>query len=424
MINKDQIYNTFHPSAPITKEEFLVGRQNEIRNILELHSRKATYPIIVGKRAIGKTSLLTVVSKKLGGNSQVTCTQNTTFDHIAKKVLNDVGYDITVSESVVKTGKEVKGIWKILGIGEIDAQVNGEKEKTFIEIGQREVDEQLLFRLLIQKKEKILITIDEYDRITDKNTKTRMADFIKMISDNEKGHKISLIFAGVGQSKEALIGSHASINRQTREVFLNPLTRKDFIDYIVKAENKLNVMYSDNIKKEISIISLGQPYYLHLLCLEAINCLLERDPKGKIISFSDYEKGKINAVRTAYNEELEQYKSQLFRIRKNDNANKALQILCEQSKPVNPINNLVSYSEKTQQLTKDELLEGIKFIEREKLIYTIENNKNKLIGFTDPLLKPFIRLRYQYRPKKVSYSNSSKYREQSLFDYNNEIDKE
>ncbi len=126
MVNKIDIMNEFnymdlfHPAAPVDDQSFLVGRQSELNDLLTLLTHKAEHPVIVGPRAIGKTSMLKVIASNMEDVGEVNCTRHSTFDDIAKSILYSLGFDVMVLESVQKTGKEIKGSLSIFPIARAD----------------------------------------------------------------------------------------------------------------------------------------------------------------------------------------------------------------------------------------------------------------------------------------------------------------
>lgn len=390
--------DVFHPAAPIDKESFLVGREDDLRDARRLLARKAECPIIIGSRGIGNTSVVKVLTGKIKNVAEVNCTRNSTFDDIAKKILRDLGFDVMISESVQKTGLQLKGIWRILGIGELSGQVDDAESKTRLEIGQVEVDEHLLYQILSGLNKPITVSIDEYDLVKGHETKERIADFIKMISDNKKGHRIRLIFSGVARSKTVLIGSHRSVNRQTHEIFLRPLSKIHFMDYMAKAENELRLHMPSEIKTAISDICFGQPYYLHLLCIEAIESMLERDSRAKMLIQRDFENGKERAARKAYRDHLFQFGPALNRIRKDPIAFKTLGIICESKESKIKIPTLTNYINRTSFQALEDFQRGLSFLKSEQIIFEIKESNS--VSFPDPLLRPFLLMRFAGLRKK------------------------
>lgn len=383
----------FHPAAPVSNATFLVGRDQELHELNALLHHKAEHPVIVGSRGIGKTSMLKVISSNYSDVGRVNCTRHSTFDDIAKSILHSLGFDVMVSESVQKTGKEIRGSWSIPAIIEAGGNANIERERKRLEIGQIEVDEHLLFRILVGMNKPIIITIDEYDLVQDSATKIRTADFIKMISDVEEAQKIRIIFAGVAKSKQALIGAHPSITRQTHEIFLRPLKPGDFIRYMTMAENRLGIKINDSVKREISLICLGQPYYMHLLCIEAIEAMKKRDSSSRTLTFDDFERSKERAASKAYTDQLKQFGPALRKVKANQFAFNALKMLCEQNKAEIPSPELFRYAEKTKFQALNDLKSGLELLQAERIIYIFKDSR--VISFSDPLLKPFLMLRFK-----------------------------
>lgn len=402
----------FHPAAPIDERVFLVGRNEELRDINLLLEQIAQHPVIVGARGIGKTSLLKVICREHqhAALAEFNCTSTTSFDDIGKSILSSIGFDVMLSESVQRTGREAKGIWKILAIGEVSGTASNEKETKRLEIGQYKVDEQLLFRILTKLHKPILVTIDEYDLVKDQTTKTQVAEFVKMISDQKAGHAIRLIFAGVAASKDALIGAHESVTRQTPEIFLPLLKPDNFMEYMTTAEKKLGIRIHRAAKEEIANVCKGLPYYMHLLCAESIQAMRQRDEMSSVLNYDDFEKGKERATTKVYRDHLKRYGAALKSIAANEVAFSTLKILCEFDDSEIGFSKLFQYAEKTKFQAISDLSMGLRYLQSNRILSVSQDGKR--VWFADPLLKPFLLLRF-----KQLRSGKGHPQQPTLFDY-------
>jgi len=113
-----------------------------------------------------------------------------------------------------------------------------------------------------------LVIVDEFDRITDHNTKVMFADTIKTLSDN--AIPATLILVGVADSLDELIGKHPSIERPLKQVHMQIMSKPELLEIIDKGLAKCDGMTIEKGAKErIADYSQGLPHYTHLLARES-----------------------------------------------------------------------------------------------------------------------------------------------------------
>lgn len=110
---------------------------------------------------------------------------------------------------------------------------------------------------------KPVFIFDEFDRITDRRTKTQMAETIKLFSDRLLD--TTIIIAGVGRTVRDLIAQHKSLPRALKQVYM-PRMSGDEIGQIVNVRLARGGMQIDARALETLIwLARGMPGYAHLL---------------------------------------------------------------------------------------------------------------------------------------------------------------
>ena len=104
---------------------------------------------------------------------------------------------------------------------------------------------EVIDRLAASRRLRLVLMIDEFDRITDEATRTAMADLVKQCSDSRM--PLSLMIIGVSDSPEQLIGRHPSVQRCLARVAV-PLLEDAEVEEIVACGAKAGLDYSPAIR--------------------------------------------------------------------------------------------------------------------------------------------------------------------------------
>lgn len=119
-----------------------------------------------------------------------------------------------------------------------------------------------------------IITVDEFDRLTDDTSIGLFADTIKMLSDHAVD--ATLILVGVADTVDELIADHASIDRALVQVLMPRMSIDELKEIVVKGLSSVGMTTSPDIPEIIAKLSQGLPHYAHLLGLHAGITAVER----------------------------------------------------------------------------------------------------------------------------------------------------
>jgi hypothetical protein len=112
---------------------------------------------------------------------------------------------------------------------------------------------------------RLVFVIDEFDRVQDGETRTRLADTIKLLSD--RGVPLSLIIVGVSATLEQIIGQHPSIERNIMPIHLPLLTDGEIGDMLRKGGAQAGLVFSDMAVSVVTGVARGMPYMAQLMGL-------------------------------------------------------------------------------------------------------------------------------------------------------------
>ena len=332
-MNIDKINTAFHPAREIQDPEFFVGRKDEIKDGMIALSEKGSFIAVHGLRGVGKSSISYQLKLIAEGNKSlpkmlkidrylpskgynfitvfISCdffTKNVA--DLVKRILFGDNNNSSLF-SYTKTGdrkvEQIKETYKASGsIGVMGTKIGGEgqSETTYGSYLSDDLIQQ--FKQILgtiqkdnQKKDGILILIDEFDVLEDKSgfsslVKTCSSDFVKFG------------ISGIANTLTELVYDHSSIGRQLHSINVGRMPNEEMYGIIKRAEHHLGnkLTFADDASHQIIGHAEGFPYFVHLLGKES---LFEAFDNGqKIIDINTiralHEKICSGRLRTTYEE--------------------------------------------------------------------------------------------------------------------------
>lgn len=269
----------FTPSTPIDKMDLFAGRVKEVERVVNAIIMTGQHVALYGERGVGKTSLASVIHDflpKMEGmiNVKINCDADTTFKSLFKNIL-----------------EEIKLVTKAPGIG-FKAQDTVRIQSLDHYIVEEDINPNSLRFLFRQLQNKIIIIIDEFDRVEDEDTKRLLADTVKNFSD----YKVDVTFmiVGIADSVDDLIAEHQSIERALVQVNMPRMKTTELNEVINKGLKKLGMTINTNAKQRIVKLSQGLPHYTHLLAFHAAKSALQA--RRNEITVSDVDQAISSSV--------------------------------------------------------------------------------------------------------------------------------
>lgn len=273
--------SVFTPAQPVTDRRQFAGRLQVLQRLIEVIENRLSHVVVFGERGIGKTSLLHILSDLAEESRYVvvhgTCGAGSRFDEMFRRLLD--GIPLLFLKNVSPTGPEVESgatLASRLPAGAFDA---------------RELSD-----LLSQVTgTRILIMLDEYDRLENEQFRQYTAELIKNLSD--RAAPVQLIIAGVSSNLHELIGYIPSIRRNVIGLPLPHLTFEETQTLVKMGETTANVSFAPDGIKLIHALSNGSPYMTRLICHHASGIALD-DGRFSIV-LRDIEIGLDRMVEEA-----------------------------------------------------------------------------------------------------------------------------
>ena len=245
----------FTPTRPRTGRKALIGRQNELARILDAILDETAHVVLYSERGRGKTSLsnLTIESLRRRGAivARCACEAESTYDTMVRALVRDLPPSLLAIE-LPEEGEGCEAMLPHRSLRPADIAA---------------IPQNLNCPFLV-------FVVDEFDRVTDLETRTRLADTIKLLSD--RGIKLYFMVVGVSDTLEQIIGQHPSIQRNIVPIHL-PLLRDDEIaGMLTKGGQQAGISFTDAAVRLVVNVARGMPYMAQLLGLRITQAALRR----------------------------------------------------------------------------------------------------------------------------------------------------
>lgn len=390
MLNFEDYDEVFTPGAPIRMPAFFVGRSEQMQDLLNFTTRPGLHPIVIGSRGVGKTSLVHQAFPEGGIRIiWITCNSRMSFDTFARGVLDELNIDVNATLTIEEKDRRLSGKVSPFGVG---ANITESRKNTIQRTGPGaiQLDSWLLYKRLCQFGEKVIIVVDEFDKVprSRMDFHTGVAELIKTLADNQRNCDSRVVLVGIARQAREILAGHQSIERSVREIYLPPLSKKDLRGFLDTAEQELGFTFAPRVKTEILDNSLGYPYYVHLIGLECIDVMRTRDIQARRVTEEDYEKAVRKAAARAFRTELRKYENA---IRNLDGLEVEFikQLVGQLEKGSVLQSELINLLSTQGIMTLQNAQEALTLLCKKELLYVSKNKDD--IRFSDPLMFPFLR---------------------------------
>lgn len=285
-------------SSPIRTPEKLFGREREMQKIELALYTPGRHVFICGDRGVGKTSLAQTAAFMTQSSERpplcISCDPDFTLESMIEAIITLAKINTPLHQYKNST---------ILGLNLPLFKI----ETRFDELETKNISEPQIKNLASavsalkylgeNYSQKTIVVIDEFDLIKDENEKKRFGILLKHLSDGDI--KVNIIFTGIGQSVNEIIGGHLSSERQIEQVVLDRLHftgRKSIVD---GAFSYFGVDISESVSNRICSLSDGFPYYIHLMCQKILHVCWQDDHVITEVDSSIFMKGLDEAVISA-----------------------------------------------------------------------------------------------------------------------------
>lgn len=271
-------------SQPVIGRDSFAGRHDALAQLINSIEQQRVHVVIYGERGIGKTSLAHVFAETarearylvLYGSCGTEAKFEAMFRSFAARIPR------LYHASVLPNSPEAE---------------RGDHFDTMLEenFGPRELAD--LFAEVTGTR--VLIILDEYDRVLDPNFRRDVAELIKNLSD--RAARVQLVLTGVAQNLDELIGYAPSIRRNIIGLPLRPLAAAEVRDIVAIGERAADLRYSKEAIAMVTAMAGGSPYLVRLIAHQA--GLAALDQKRSTVSDND-ARIAVERVLTDWNASL------------------------------------------------------------------------------------------------------------------------
>jgi Cdc6-like AAA superfamily ATPase len=242
----------FTPSSPIQMKDFFFGRIEQLLRVVEAIKEIGQHIILYGERGVGKTSLANIVGSSITNIviERTTCNRDDSFKSIWDRLLEGclISYETKRIGFTEETNTE-----------QVDLRAFIPKKA---KLSPSSVFKALKYFASLTPFP-ILFLLDEYDRVSDLQTKSQMADLMKSISDSLPS--VTIMIVGVSESVNDLIGEHESLQRCIKQILLPKMSDAELLLIIENGLKLIGVSINPSVEHQILQLSQGYPHYTHLL---------------------------------------------------------------------------------------------------------------------------------------------------------------
>jgi hypothetical protein len=110
---------------------------------------------------------------------------------------------------------------------------------------------------------RVIIVLDEYDRVADPAFRRDIAELIKNLSD--RAARVQIVLTGVASNLDELIGFTPSIRRNIVGLAVGPMGDSEMREILARAEAATGLVFAPDARQLILKMAGGSPYLVRLL---------------------------------------------------------------------------------------------------------------------------------------------------------------
>lgn len=247
------IRDAFTPSQPVNERAMFAGRRALLEGLIVAIEDQRLHFVLYGDRGIGKTSILHVLSDIATDADYlvcyISCGDRMSFSDFARRVAQRIPLlfhgDYAPGSPEIEKGMHLSDL---LPSGEVDVSTFGET----------------LGKL---SDTRVLMLLDEFDRVETDEFRRSIAELIKTLSD--RAAPAQVVIAGVAPDLAELIAQIPSIRRNVLGVLVPNMTDDEVGEMLAIAERRTGLSFNPDARELIGLASLGLPYLVGLVAQHA-----------------------------------------------------------------------------------------------------------------------------------------------------------
>lgn len=258
---RQKLQRAFTPSQPVRDERRFAGRKETLVSLIRAVEEQNLHAVIFGDRGMGKTSMLHVFSRLAREARYIvrytSCSETSEFDPIFRAITADI--PLLYHADFDPTSEEAER-------GGTLADLLPEQTLTPVRISES-------FARLSGTR--VLIMLDEFDRVQSTDFKRSIAELIKNLSD--QSIPVQIVIAGVAGNLNELLEHIPSIRRNVAGIPVTGMADDEVRELIHMGEGTSDLTFSADAGDAIVNAAQGSPYVAGLVAQYAASDALDRD---------------------------------------------------------------------------------------------------------------------------------------------------
>ena len=252
-------------SQPVIDREHFAGRHDTLRQLITAVEQQRMHVVVYGERGIGKTSLIHIFAETarearylvLYGSCGSDTRFETMFSAFAARIPRLFHRSVLPNSPEAESGDH------------FDAMLSPG-------FGPRELAD--LFSDVTGTR--VILILDEYDRVADPLFRRDVAELIKNLSD--RASRVQLVLAGVAQNLDEILGFAPSVRRNVVGLPVRPMSSAEVTDLIGIGEAAAEIEFSEHATRLVTVMAGGSPYLVRLIAHQA--GLVALDSRSSVVT--------------------------------------------------------------------------------------------------------------------------------------------
>lgn len=372
----------FTPGYPVHQQSLFSGRSAQLQRVVESITQPGRHPVIFGQRGVGKTSLANILAQAFRGllSVKISCDGSDTFATIWNRVMHTASVEFKEHALGFSASDSVQTISLGDALGH-DPRITKPAE---------------ISDLLRNVDRPCVIILDEFDKVSDKETKSAFSDLIKIISDSAP--LVTLIIVGVAENIHDLIGEHPSIDRNLIHIEVPVMSDDEIRAIYIGGLHKLKITGGELVANLAAHFTGGFPHYAHLLGLSSVKACAENNTYDLTPDLFDV------ACNMALEDAVEKYRDDYAKATATTQASRYQSILSACGYAHTDIRGVFRATDVTdaiyevfgEKLTVQAVVPALsQFLQNQRasVLKAIKVGGRQCYQFRDPMMRPFCRLK-------------------------------
>lgn len=250
---RSAVLGMFNPSQPVENRVQLLGRRQELTQLLRVMMDLRAHAFVYGPRGAGKTSLMRAFGDYADERGHLV-------------IYLSCGGDCGFAELFAPYLAELLG----LGLPRREQ----EEIRHLLDRAPDGIGARSLAGALAGIGREVIFIVDEYDRVVDPETRGEVATLLKLLSDFRA--RVQLLFVGIARDVGDLVDAHPSLRRHLVAIPLRPFDDAGIDDLFRRGAQATGLHFEDETRALIAATAAGSPYHLRLFCFCAATAAIDK----------------------------------------------------------------------------------------------------------------------------------------------------